>query len=74
MKLTTFSVSKSNDKSKQRTDSGSTIKINVRLRRVLFVNNCLSQQLFTNKDFCMELKLCNIFKITKATMFKDGLF
>ena len=65
MKLATFLISSAKRiLTKLLRFSESLIKIKVRSCWTLFL--ILLQQLFANNDFCMETRLCNIFKTANA--------
>ena len=52
--------------------SESLMKIKVRACWALFL--ILLQQLFANNDFCMETRLCNIFKTANAMTLTKTIF
>ena len=65
MKLTMFFISSTKRIfTKLLSFSESSIKIKARSHWALFL--ILLQQLFANNDFCMETRLCNIFKTANA--------
>ena len=72
MKLTTFSIARTkHNYAKIMTDSESTTKINVRPGWVLFPILLTSAVIY--KDFCMEMRLCNIFKTKKAIILTNTI-
>ena len=71
VKLTTFILARSIENRQNET-----FKIKVRLRMDYvgqFSKLCLRQQLFAFKEFCMKMRLPNIFKTTNVTMLNKAI-